>query len=97
MLVLNKEIDAVFAGTLWEDDDPEATENPDQPYLDLWIVDIGSPSIAKAALSKCSFEVLQDFMDISTTDEPVLIIDAVRHGLVTQDFVRNTAPNLITL
>ncbi|EBA01982.1 regulatory protein, putative [Rhodobacterales bacterium HTCC2150] len=41
--------------------------------------------------------MLQDFMDISTTDEPVLIIDAVRHGLVTQDFVRNTAPNLITL
>jgi len=34
-LVLNKEIDAVFAGTLWEDDDPEATENSDQPYLDL--------------------------------------------------------------
>ncbi len=95
-IVLNKEINKEFEGTLWEDDDPEATDRPDDPYLDLWIIDLGAPSIAQAVLSKSGFEELQDFMEISTTDEPVLVIETARHGLVTEDFVRNTAPNLIS-
>lgn len=94
--VLNHEMDAAFAGTLWEEDDLEAQEQPDAPYLDLWVVDIGAPSIAKAALSPDAFEELQDFMAIATTDEPVLVIETARHGLVTEDFVRNTAPDLLS-
>ncbi|WP_306116273.1 4Fe-4S binding protein [Roseovarius sp. MMSF_3305] len=95
-VISNAQIDAAFADTLWEDDDPEAKDAPDAPYLDLWIVDIGAPSIAEAVLSKSSFEELQDFLEISDTDEPVLLIETGRHGLVTEDFVRNTAPNLIS-
>jgi transcriptional regulator of nitric oxide reductase/ferredoxin len=95
-IVTNAEVEAEFAGTLWEDDDPEATENPDEPYLDLWVIDLGAPSVAQAVLSKGGFEELQQFMSISTTDEPVLVIDTARHGLVTEEFVRNTSPDLIS-
>lgn len=95
-VVTNAEIDAAFADTLWEDDDPEATENPDEAYLDLWVVDLGAPSVAKAVLSPDGFAELQEFMSISTTDEPVLLIETGRHGLVTEDFVRNTSPDLIS-
>ncbi len=94
--VSNAEIDAAFAGTLWEDDDPEASSDPDGLYLDLWVVDVGAPSIAKAVLSDESYAELQDFLEIKDTTEPVLLIDAARHGLVTEDFVRNTAPDLIS-
>lgn len=94
--VSNAEIDAEFAGTLWEDDDPEAQEAPVAPYLDLWVVDLGPPSIAQAVLSPDSYEELQDLMEIATTDEPVLVIDTARHGLVTEAFVRNTSPDLIS-
>ncbi|WP_412555549.1 4Fe-4S binding protein [Shimia sp. MIT1388] len=94
--VLNHEMDEAFEGTLWEEDDLEAQEEPDAPYLDLWVVDIGAPSIAKAVLSPDAFEELQDFMAIATTDEPVLVIETARHGLVTEDFVRNTAPDLLS-
>ncbi|PTX54661.1 transcriptional regulator of nitric oxide reductase [Litoreibacter ponti] len=94
--VLNREIDAAFDGTLWEDDDPEAKDNPDDPYMDLWVVDIGAPSVARAVLSKSGFKELQDFMEISTTDEPVLVVETARHGLVTEEFVRNTSPDLIS-
>ena len=94
--VLNREMDSEFAGTLWEDDDPEAAEYPDAPFLDLWVVDLGAPSVAKAVLSKDGFDELQEFMSISTTDEPVLLIETERHGLVTEDFVRNTSPDLIS-
>tara|TARA_R110002012_G_scaffold131339_1_gene283880 strand:- start:903 stop:2882 length:1980 start_codon:yes stop_codon:yes gene_type:complete len=94
--VSNREMDEYFAGTLWEDDDPQAQENPDALYLDLWVVDIGAPSVAKAVLSPDGFQELQQFMSISTTDEPVLVIETARHGLVTDAFVRNTAPDLIS-
>jgi NosR/NirI family transcriptional regulator, nitrous oxide reductase regulator len=95
-IVTNAEIDAAFDGTLWEDDDPEARDNPDAPYLDLWVVDIGAPSVARAVLSDSAFGELQDFMEIADTDEPVLLIDIARHGLVTEEFVRNTSPDLIS-
>lgn len=94
--VTNGQIEAEFAGTLWEDDDPEAQADPDGAYLDLWIVDLGPPSIARAALNAESFAELQEFLTISDFDEPILLIEAGRHGLITQDFVRNTAPDLLS-
>ncbi len=94
--VLNHEMDAAFADTLWESDDPEATEDPDGTYLDLWVVDLGPPAIAKAVLSPDGFAELQEFMTIATSDEPILVIETARHGLVTEDFIRNTAPDLIS-
>lgn len=95
-VVTNAEIDHAFKGTTWEDDDPGATADPDGAYLDFWLVDLGPTSIAQAVLSKDSYQELQDFMAISNSDEPVLVIEAARHGLVTQDFIRNTAPNLLS-
>ncbi|MFG5381449.1 4Fe-4S binding protein [Yoonia sp. R2-816] len=94
--VSNATINKEFAGTLWAQDDPEAQADPDGTYLDLWIVDVGPQSIARAVLSPGSYEELQDFMAISDTDEPVLLIEAGRHGLITDDFVRNTSPDLIS-
>lgn len=94
--VSNAEIDAEFAGTLWEDDDPEAQEDPEGRYLDLWIVDIGPPSIARAVLSESSLKELQGFTSIATNDEPILVIETGRHGLVTEEFIRNTSPDLIS-
>ncbi|MEM0899934.1 MAG: 4Fe-4S binding protein [Pseudomonadota bacterium] len=92
----NREVDQAFDGTLWEDDDPEAKETPDDVYLDLWVIDLGPPSIAKAVLSEDGYEDLQSFLEISGNDEPILVIDAGRHGLVSESFVRNTAPDLIS-
>ncbi|MGY3439333.1 MULTISPECIES: 4Fe-4S binding protein [unclassified Marinovum] len=91
----NAEIDAKFAGTLWADDDPEAQGDPDGLYLDFWVVDIGPKSIARAALSDDSYDDLQRFLEISPNEEPLLVIEAARHGLVSEDFVRNTAPDWI--
>ena len=94
--VSNAEINAEFAGTIWADDDPEARDNPDGTFLDLWVVDIGPPSIARAVLSPGSLAELKGFMGISTSDEPILVIETARHGLVTDEFIRNTSPDLIS-
>lgn len=94
-LVTNSEVDAAFAGTLWEDDDPDARDFPEEAFLDLWIVDLGPPSIARAVLDHDTFAELQHFMEISDNDEPILLIEAGRHGLVGEDFIRNTSPDLL--
>ncbi|MEM7487949.1 MAG: 4Fe-4S binding protein [Pseudomonadota bacterium] len=94
--VTNGEVDAMFAGTLWARDDPEATADPDGIYMDLWMVDLGPPSIARAVLSARGQAALADFLAISGTDEPVLVVETARHGLVSEDFVRNTSPDWIS-
>ena len=93
--VTNAEADAAFAGTLWATDDPEAQADPSGIYLDLWLVDIGPKSIARAVLPPDAFDDLQRFLAVSSFDEPFLVIDAGRHGLVSPEFVRNTAPDLL--
>lgn len=92
----NETVDAQFKGTLWEDDDPEAKDAPADPYLDLWVVDLGPPAIARAVLSEDGYEELQNFLAISPDDEPILVIETARHGLVSEDFVRNTAPDRLS-
>lgn len=95
-VVLNREIDAAFADTVWADDDPDATAAPDEPYLDLWIVDLGPPSIARAVLDDGTLRDLEGFLEISGSDEPILVIETARHGLVSEEFVRNTSPDWLS-
>lgn len=95
--VTNAELQQAFAGTLWEDDDPIAADAPEGVFLDLWIIDIGPPAIARAALSKDTYAELSRFLEISDNDEPLLVIEAGRHGLVTEDFIRNTSPDLLSM
>ena len=95
-IVTNAELQEAFAGTVWFDDDPEALDDPEGVYLDLWIVDLGPPSVARAALTPETFQALQGFLAIADHDEPILVIDAGRHGLVSEDFVRNTAPDRLS-
>lgn len=94
--VTNAEADAAFAGTLWAQDDPEAQADPQGVYLDLWVVDLGPPSVARAVLTPESLADLNRFLAVSPQDEPILVIDTARHGLVSQDFVRNTEPDLLS-
>jgi transcriptional regulator of nitric oxide reductase len=93
--VTNAEVDAAFAGTQWADDDAEAAADPGGLYLDLWAVDIGPPALARAVLTDDSLADLARFLAVSPDEEPILVIEAARHGLVSADFVRNTAPDLI--
>lgn len=93
----NAQVQALFEGTIWQDDDPEALDDPDGLYLDLWVADLGPPAIARAVLDDDTFDELQYFLSISTSDAPILMVEAGRHGLVTEEFVRNTSPDLIAV
>ena len=94
--VSNAELEAAFAGTIWAGDDPEALDDPQGLYLDLWAVDLGPPSVARAVLAPDTLAELDRLRAVSPDDEPILVVDAGRHGLVSEDFVRNTAPDRLS-
>ncbi|WP_370737874.1 4Fe-4S binding protein [Aquimixticola soesokkakensis] len=96
LVVRNGEVANAFAGTLWADDDPDGAAAPDAPFIDLWLIDIGPPAIARAVLDADGFAELQRFLQTAPESEPLLLIETARHGLVSQDFIRNTAPDRLS-
>lgn len=93
--VTNAQVQQVFAGTKWADDDPDARADPEAAYLDLYAVDLGPPAIARAVLAPATLAEIARLGQIAPDDEMILLIEAGRHGLVSADFVRNTAPDLL--
>lgn len=93
--VTNAEVDQAFKGSIWADDDPEAQDDPGAPFIDLYAIDIGPPALARALLNPDTLQDVQRLAALSPDDEPLLLIEAGRHGLVSEDFVRNTAPDLV--
>ncbi|MCP4469673.1 MAG: FMN-binding protein, partial [Gammaproteobacteria bacterium] len=93
--ITNREVQHLFSDSPWESDDQVAVDETDGLYLDLWVIDIGPPAVAGAVLDAQSLETLRYFLSISPNDEPILLIDQGRHGLVSEEFVRNTEPDLI--
>ncbi len=93
--ISNADIDAAFQGTRWAHSDPEAQADPEGAYLDLWLVDVTPPALARAALADSTIAEMTRFRGVAPTDEFLLLIEGGRHGLVSDDFVRNTSPDLI--
>lgn len=94
-VITNTELQTAFAGSLWEDDDAEALEQPEGIYLDLWVVDIGPDSIASAVLDVTTLDERNELLTIADHAEPLLLLANGRHTLVSEEFVRNTAPDLL--
>ena len=93
--ITNAELQSAFAGTLWEDDDAEALAEPQGDYLDLWVIDIGPDAIAQAVLDNETQAARDELLSVATFAEPLLLLANGRHGLVSEEFVRNTAPDLL--
>jgi transcriptional regulator of nitric oxide reductase/ferredoxin len=89
----NGELQAAFEGSLWQDDDPYAKADPEGTYLDLWVIDIGPPSVARAVLSEESVAAVD--RTVNPHEEAILVLANGRHRLVDEDFVRNSEPDRI--
>jgi NosR/NirI family nitrous oxide reductase transcriptional regulator len=87
----NRDLERAFYGTQFSTDDMEARQNPDALYLDLWIADLGVPSVARNILLPETLNTLQG--QLADNEEPLLILANGRHQLVAQDFVRNSVPD----
>ena len=96
LVVTNAQADQAFAGTIWARDDPIAQDDPEGIYIDLWLVDVGAPAVQRAVFGPETLDDLARLYAVSPDDEPLLVMDYGRHGLVSQDFVRNTAPDRLS-
>lgn len=94
--VTNAEVEAAFEGTPFARTDAEALSDPDGAYLDLWMLDIGPPTIARAALGQDTIDQLDVLQRLVPSSEMILLIENGRHGLVGPDFVRNTSPDWVS-
>ncbi|AOZ68753.1 hypothetical protein LPB142_04995 [Rhodobacter xanthinilyticus] len=94
LTVTEAELDAAFAGTKWASDG--AGGDPEAPFIDLYVVDLGPPALARAALAPETLAEIARFTARAPDDELYLLIEAGRHGLVSEDFVRNTAPDRLS-
>lgn len=92
--VSEADLDAAFAGTKWAQDGTGA--DPDAPFIDLYALDLGPPSLARAALAPETLSEIARFTARAPEDELFLLIEAGRHGLVSEEFTRNTAPDRLT-
>ncbi|MFC5737544.1 4Fe-4S binding protein [Sinirhodobacter huangdaonensis] len=94
LVVSEGQLDVAFAGTRWAGDGTGG--DPDTPFIDLYAIDLGPPAIARAVLAPGTLAEVQRFTARAPDDELYLLIEAGRHGLVSEDFVRNTAPDRIS-
>ncbi len=94
LVVSEGQLDAAFAGTRWAGDGTGG--DPDTPFIDLYAIDLGPPAIARAVLAPGTLAEVERFAARAPDDELYLLIEAGRHGLVSEDFVRNTAPDRIS-
>ncbi len=93
LTVSNREIDQAFANSLWAADDPDARHDPDGLYLDLYVADLGVPSVAVALIDDETRRLMASA--VRDHEEPILVMADGRHQLLDPDFVRNTAPDRI--
>ncbi|KAG1661883.1 Regulatory protein NosR [Nymphon striatum] len=87
---------ALFSDTQWRSDDPFPNASDEDIFVDLWIIDVTHPHVARSVMGKRMLRDWNSFKKIAPEDETILLIEKGSHGLVGKDFVRNTAPALIT-
>lgn len=92
VIATHGDVRAEFAGTTWQYDDPFPDAADDDPFIDLWIVDVTAPPVAKAVMGARMLRDWERLGRISPDDQTLLLIEAGDHGLVSEEFVRNTAP-----
>lgn len=93
LVITHAAVQDAFAGSRWADDDPVAVAAPEAVHLELWMADVGPPSVARTLLAPTTLAALDRVL--SPDEEPILLLANGRHALVDDDFVRNTTPDRI--
>jgi transcriptional regulator of nitric oxide reductase/ferredoxin len=92
--VTQADLDAAFADSKWEDDEDRLAAEADLP-VDLWVADIGPPSVAEALLGPDSLAELKRLLVVAPDVEPIFVLQAGSLPLTGESFVRNTTPDLL--
>lgn len=91
--VKNSDVEELFKGSEYEDS--FLKENPNDIYLDLWVANLGVPTIARNIISKETQKEIDG--QITNTQEAILILANGPHQILSENFVRNTSPDTLEI
>ncbi|MGB1025064.1 MAG: 4Fe-4S binding protein [Rhodospirillaceae bacterium] len=91
----NADMEAAFAGTPFAGTDPEAEDDPEGVFLDLWVADLSVPTVAEALLAPDTLEQTRRY--VLPHEEGLLVMATGRAPLTNPDFVRNSALERLAL
>jgi len=93
--VKNKDLEKLFIGGEFEGEDSIALAEPEELYLDLWVADLGIPSVGKNLLSEENLKEIDE--QLTDVEEAIIVFANGRHQIVPEEFVRNTSPNSLEI
>lgn len=91
----NKDIEAIFIDTDAEGRDPEALANPDDTFIDIYVMDLAIPTLGKNLLTPQSWEFLQE--NLKKNDHAILAVSKGRYSFVSDTFTRGNISDRLTL
>jgi NosR/NirI family nitrous oxide reductase transcriptional regulator len=95
LTVLNRDAQRAFAGTPVEATDDEALAHPQEPFIDLFAAMVTVPSAGRNLLSEPGYRLMND--RIGPGDHVLLLMSSGRYSFVSDDFVRASVPDRLSL
>lgn len=93
--LINKEVEALFIDTVSEGRDEEAIENPNDKFIDLYVMDLAIPTIGRNLLTQQSWEFLQE--NLKGNDHAILAVSSGRYSFVHENFTRGNISDRLIL
>jgi NosR/NirI family nitrous oxide reductase transcriptional regulator len=93
--VTNRDVETLFAGSPGAGLDPEALENPDGVFIDLYMAVASVPTVGRNLLTPSSWNMLHNRLEEG--DHALLVMSSGRYSILADDFVRGSVPDRLVL
>jgi NosR/NirI family nitrous oxide reductase transcriptional regulator len=91
----NRDVERAFAATAAEGADPDAIARPDDAFIEVYAALATLPSVGRNLLSESGYRSMTD--RIGPGDHVLLLMSAGRYSFVSDDFVRASVPDRLSL
>jgi NosR/NirI family nitrous oxide reductase transcriptional regulator len=91
----NREVEAAFADSPARRLDPEALDEPDAPFTDVWAAYLDVPSIGVSLLGEAGYASLRELLEPG--DHALWVGSAGRWSIQAEDYVPGTVPDRLAL
>ncbi len=93
--VLNRDVEALFAGSAGAGLDAQALAQPDAVFIDLYLSLASLPQAGRNLLDAPSWRRLTNRLEPG--DHAILALSSGRHGILSEDVARGSVPSTIAL
>jgi transcriptional regulator of nitric oxide reductase len=95
MRLRNADVERAFTGTAGEGIDADALARPDEEFIDLYAAMATVPSVGRNLVQEAGYRSMRD--RIGPDDHVLLLMSTGRYSFVSEDFVRASVPDRLSL